>query len=159
MAAVEDGLLPLVYAMLRDASLPTAPQNPNGPTVLFGAFNPTPNSEVVGVTGLCTTDIERNREAVLRFDVIVCINLPGLNAAQTWERRSELTTAVLSAFADCNGTANLTDEMRDLGVYFWRCAARTVSLEPAGPATGVPGAGGWVGWAQLTMEAQAKKCC
>lgn len=158
MAAVEDGLLPLVFTMLHDnTTWPQAPQNPGGPTVLFGAFSPTPNSEVVGLTGLCTTDIEPNREAVLRFDVAVCVNLPGLTADQTWARRAELTEATLGAFGACNGTANLTDDMRALGVYFWRCVARTTSLEPAQPA--IPGAGGWVGWSLLTIEAKARKCC
>lgn len=152
MTTTEDALLPAVHGLLKTASWPASAENPTGVTVLFGAYRPLANTELVAVTGLTNTTIE-SREEVITFDVATLINIPGYNELRTWERRVELTNALIETLI---GDFTLPATVRATGVYWWHIVARQTSVEPA--ADVVPGSSGWVGYALLTIEAKAHPC-
>lgn len=153
MTTTEDLLLPAVYDLLRGATFPPHPQTPKGVTVLFGAYQALATAELVAVTGASDTIVEANREELITFDVATLINVPGFSELRTWERRAEITAAIIEAMI---GDRTLPTEIRDTGVYGWRIKARVTSVEPAAPI--VAGSSGWVGYSLLTFEARARPC-
>lgn len=150
----EDALLPLVMDMLNAVPWPVSAQNPRGVQVLFGAYNAAPGVELVGVTGQTQVVVEPNREETITFHVATLVNIPGMDEAATWQRRSEITEAIVETLVDLKGTAYLSDEIRALGVYHWRITERKTAVEPAADA--VPGASGWVGYSLLTVDVAAR---
>lgn len=158
MTTTEDVLLPATVAALREAAVlwPQIPQSPRAPTVLFGAYRPVAGVEIVAVTGLSNTSITARREETIAFDIATWTNVPGLDEAATWDRRVQLTEAVLSVLFGEHRKSIIPDVARDAGVSSWSVTARQTSLEPAPDA--IAGASGWLGFSLLTITAVARPC-